>query len=215
MEMVKVNKKIMAFVMIGVLFYFSHTILGNILWTEYNPITTDISSLTADGAPNASLLRILTLIYGICMLLFVGALIKKSFKEYNKLLRVGYIILTIMQFTSLFGYSLFPLEGDKTEMTFQNTMHIVVTVIVVFTTIASSFLIAFGYLKQNKMKSLGQFSLVIAILITIFGLFNPISMNLQLNILGLTERLVIYTIQIFIFSLSYYYTFFDNKKTFN
>lgn len=37
--------------MIGALAYFIHTILGNILWKEYNPITTDISSLTATGSP--------------------------------------------------------------------------------------------------------------------------------------------------------------------
>lgn len=197
--------------MIGVLFYFTHTILGRILWKEYNPITMDISSLTADGAPNAHLLRMLTFIYGICMVLFIVGLIKKSFSEYHSLLKTGYIVLMIMQLTSIFGYSLFPLSGDKTEMNFQNIMHIIVTVIVVFTTIASSFLISFGYLKQEKMKGLGKFTLVMAILITVFGVFNPISMNLKLNILGLTERLVIYTIQVLMFVLSYYYTFKENK----
>ncbi|NSW90364.1 MAG: DUF998 domain-containing protein [Firmicutes bacterium] len=201
----------MPFGMIGVLFYFTHTILGRILWKEYNPITMDISSLTADGAPNAHLLRMLTFIYGICMVLFIVGLIKKSFSEYHSLLKTGYIVLMIMQLTSIFGYSLFPLSGDKTEMNFQNIMHIIVTVIVVFTTIASSFLISFGYLKQEKMKGLGKFTLVMAILITVFGVFNPISMNLKLNILGLTERLVIYTIQVLMFVLSYYYTFKENK----
>ncbi|MBZ4647155.1 MAG: hypothetical protein JG777_2644 [Clostridia bacterium] len=207
----KLKKFLMPFGMIGVLFYFTHTILGRILWKEYNPITMDISSLTADGAPNAHLLRMLTFIYGICMVLFIVGLIKKSFSEYHSLLKTGYIVLMIMQLTSIFGYSLFPLSGDKTEMNFQNIMHIIVTVIVVFTTIASSFLISFGYLKQEKMKGLGKFTLVMAILITVFGVFNPISMNLKLNILGLTERLVIYTIQVLMFVLSYYYTFKENK----
>ncbi len=209
--MKKYDKYIMPLGMVGVLFYFAHTILGNILWKEYNPITTDISSLTADGAPNAQMLKILSFIYGICMVLMVIALIIKSFRQYHIMLKIGYIILIIMQLTSLFGYSLFPLTGDKTEMNFQNTMHIIVTVVVVFTTIASSFLIALGYLKQERMKNLGKLTLVMAVLITIFGMFNPISMNLKLNILGLTERLVIYSIQILMFILSYYYTFLDNK----
>jgi hypothetical protein len=199
--------------MVGVLFYFAHTILGNILWPEYNPITMDISSLTADGAPNADFLRILSFIYGICMILMVAALIAKAFSEYHGMLKAGFIILMIMELTSMFGYSLFPLTGDKTEMNFQNMMHIIVTVIVVFTTIASSFLIAFGYLKQEKMKHLGRFALVIAVLITVFGMFNPISMGLKLNLLGLTERLVIYNIQLLMFVLSYYYTFMEKKPT--
>ena len=85
--------------MVGVLFYFAHTILGNILWKEYNPITTDISSLTADGAPNAQMLKILSFIYGICMVLMVIALIIKSFRQYHFMLKIGYIILIIMQLT--------------------------------------------------------------------------------------------------------------------
>lgn len=202
----KVNKYLFSLGMVGVFFYFLHTILGNLLWTEYNPITTDISSLTADGAPNAELLRIFGMIYGICMVIMVMALVVKSFKEYNNILRIGLVILLVMQLTSAIGYSLFPLTGDKTEMNFQNMMHIVVTIVVVFTTISSTFLISIGYKKQG-MGNLGKITLVFAILITLFGALNPITMGLQLNVLGLTERLVIYTIQIFMFMLSYHYTF--------
>lgn len=209
--MEKLSKYLMPLGMVGVLFYFAHTILGRILWTDYNPITTDISSLTADGAPNAQLLRVFTFIYGMCMILFIAALIKKSFMQYGSLLKVGYITFMIMQLTAMFGYSLFPLNGDKTEMTFQNMMHIIVTIIVVFTTIASSFMISYGYLKLEKNKGLGKVTLVMAILITLFGALNPIGMSLQVNVLGLTERLVIYTIQALMFMLSYYYTFRENK----
>ena len=209
--MEKINKYLMPLGMVGVLFYFTHTILGNILWKDYNPITTYISSLTADGAPNANLLKIFGFIYGICMVLMVIGLIAKAFRKYHSMLRIGYVILMIMQLTSLFGYSLFPLTGNKTVMNFQNIMHIVVTVVVVVTTIASSFFISVGYLKQEKMNSLGKITLVMAILITVFGMFNPISMSLQLNILGLTERFAIYTIQALMFMLSYYYTFLENK----
>lgn len=209
--MKKVDKFLMPLGMIGVLFYFAHTTIGRILWKEYNPITTDISSLTADAAPNSNLLRIFTLVYGICMILFVLGMIKKSFKQYHSLLKVGYIVLMIMQLTSTVGYNLYPLSIDKTEMNFQNMMHIIVTVIVVFTTIVSSFLISIGYLKQEKIKCLGNFTLVLAILITIFGAFNPISMSLKLNVLGLTERLVVYSIQILMFGLSYYYTISEYK----
>lgn len=208
----KADRFLMPLGMIGVLFYFAHTTIGRILWNEYNPITTDISSLTSDIAPNSNLLRVFTLVYGIFMILFVLGMIKKSFKQYHSLLKIGYIILMIMQLTSAIGYSLFPLSGDKIDVNFQNTMHIIVTVIVVFTTIVSSFLISIGYLKQEKIKWLGNFTLVLAILITLFGVFNPISMSLKLNILGLTERLVVYTIQILMFSLSYYYTFRECKS---
>ncbi|WP_419725669.1 hypothetical protein [Terrisporobacter petrolearius] len=56
------------------------------------------------------------------------------------------------------------------------------------------------------MKELGNFILIMAIIITLCGMMNPISMKIGLNILGLTERLVIYSLQILIFVLSIYYT---------
>ncbi|NLK95163.1 MAG: DUF998 domain-containing protein [Clostridiales bacterium] len=192
--------------MVGVIFYLFHTLLGNILWKEYNPITMDISSLTADGAPNASLLRIFTTIYGICMILFVLSMTIKAFKEYHKVTFIGYILLLIMEVVSLFGYGLFPLTGDKTEMNFQNIMHIVVTIIVVFSTIASAFILAYGYLKKEKIKNLGKRIFILAIIITACGMCNPIFMGVGLNILGITERLVIYSLQLLIFTLSWYYT---------
>jgi hypothetical protein len=207
----KANKFLMPSGMVGVLFYLAHTITGRLLWPEYDPITMDISSLTAVGAPNAESVKRLTFVYGICMLLFAFAMIKKSFSQYHSLLKTGSVVFMIMQLTSIVGYGLFPLTGDKTEMNFQNRMHVIVTAVVVITTIASAFLLAFGYLKQEKMKGLGKFTLPLAVLITLIGALTPISMGLQLNILGLTERLTIYSLQLLIFALSFFYTFLDNK----
>lgn len=210
--MKRIERLFMPLGMLGVIAYILHTFIGNLLWKEYNPITMDISSLTAVGAPNASLLRIFTTIYAICTILFVLGLLIKSFRKYHSLTKTGYIILLIMELVSLFGYSLFPLTGDKTVMNFQNMMHIIVTVIVVFTTIATGYFLAFGYIKQEKMKSLGTFILVMAIIITITGFFNPISMGMGLNILGVTERVVIYSLQLLMFCLSHYYTFNKSEK---
>lgn len=201
--------------MVGVIAYLTHTLLGRLLWREYNPITTDISSLTAVGAPNRELLMIFTLIYGVSMLLFIAGLVIKSFRNYQWGTRTGYIILIIMQTVSFFGYSFFPLTGDKTVMNFQNMMHIVVTVIVVFTTIASGYFLAFGYLKQEKIKRFGSFILIMSIIITITGVSNPIGMGAGLNILGLTERLVIYSVQLLMFVISAYYTFKNFKNAVN
>ena len=140
------------------------------------------------------------------MILFTLGMIVKSLRKYHLATRVGYTILLGMEVISLFGYSAFHLVGDKTIMNFQNMMHIAVTVAVVITTISSAFTLAYGYLSQEKMKNLGKFILIMAIIITLCGMMNPISMSMKLNIMGLTERLVIYSLQILIFVLSFYYT---------
>jgi heme A synthase len=193
--------------MLSSIAYFIHVFLGQMLWKDYNPITTDISSLTASGAPNADLLRIFTTIYGLCFLLFTAGMLIKATYVYHSITKIGYVIFFIMALTTVIGYNLFPLTGDKTVMTFQNLMHIIVTIVVVFTTIISLFCIAIGYLRKDKLRSLGRICLIIAILITVLGMLNPIGMGMELNILGLSERLVIFTLQAFVFFLSYIYTF--------
>lgn len=203
---------VMPFGMIGVVAYFLHTFIGQIMWTEYNQVTTDISSLTALGAPNRELLMVFTTIYGVTTILFVLGMILKSFRKYHFAARIGWIVFLTMNVVSMFGYSLFPLTGDKTVMTFGNMMHIVVTVLVVFTTIAGGFILAFAYLKQEKMKRLGVFAFLMAIIITITGALNPIGIANSWNILGLTERAVIYSLQLMMFVFSAYYTFSKSEK---
>lgn len=201
-----VEKYAMPLGMLGIIAYLAHTLLGRLLWPAYNPISTDISSLTADGAPNAGLLRVFTTVYGICMILFAVGLIVKAFRKYHSLVRAGSVILLVMEAVSLFGYALFPLAADKSQMSFQNLMHIVVTAVVVFTTIASGFFLAAGYLRQEHMKKLGRFTLVMAVIITVAGMSTPIGMGAGLNILGLTERMTIYSLQLMLFVLCAYYT---------
>lgn len=202
----KLERFLMPLGMVGVIFYLAHTILGNILWSEYNPITMDISSLTADGAPNQSILRVFTMIYGICMVLFILGMIIKSDRKYHLGTRTGYVVLLGMEVISLFGYTAFPLIGDNTVMNFQNMMHMAVKVVVVVTTIVSGFTLAYGYLVQEKIKNLGKFILIMAIIITLCGMINLISMVIGLNILELTEILVTYSLHTLIFVLSFYYT---------
>lgn len=203
----KTIKWLMPLGMICAIAYFTQVFVGQMLWKEYNPITTDISSLTAVGAPNAGDLRIFGWIYGICFLLFVIGMVIKAFRDYHQITRLGYVLFLIMAITTVVGYNLFPLTGDKTVMSFQNMMHIVVTVVVVFTTIASFFLIAVGYMKHDGLRPLGKITLIMAILITVFGALNPIGMANKWNILGLTERMVIFPLQAFVFFLSFIYTF--------
>ncbi len=85
-------------------------------------------------------------------------------------------------------------------------MHIAVTVVVVVTTIAYSCILAYCYLKREKMQKLGNFIPIMEIIITLCGIINPISMEMVLDIMGLTERLVIYSLQTLIFVLSFYHT---------
>lgn len=181
--------------MIAFLAYIAYTVTGQYLWTEYNPITTDISSLSAVGAPNQEILNPVLSLYHISLSVFVMTYLVWSFyKKRHICTKIGSILLLLMTMISGIGYRLFPLEGDKTQMTFQNSMHIVTTVLVVFLSIAALYLISAGYQKSPKTQRNGKVLFMLATLFTLFGLTNPLGMGMKLNILGLTERLAIYSL---------------------
>ncbi|MBZ9571634.1 DUF998 domain-containing protein [Methanobrevibacter sp. TMH8] len=200
------EKFLMPFGMIATIFYFFHVFLGQIIWEGYNPITTDISTLTAVGSPNVELLSIFTFFYGLFLIFFSIGMVVKFFRGNNNLIKIGCSLLLIMSVISFIGFAFFPLSVDKTAINFQNMMHIIITGIVVVLTISYQFFIAFGFLK-DKFKALGLISLILAILTVLFGFLTPLSLSFGLNIIGLTERLVIFTILIYIFFLSMVYTF--------
>jgi len=102
---------------------------------------------------------------------------------------------------------LIPIVNDKYLMSLQNTMNIIVTGLVVGLTIIFAFLIAYGYLKQPKTKKFGKITMVLAALIAVFGVFNLIAMSMGLNILGVSERLVIFSLMVLIFSISNFESF--------
>ncbi len=193
--------------MVGALVYLFHTVIGARMWPEYNPVTTDISTLTANGSPNAEFLRILTTAYGILMILFAIGMIMRAFRVYNGKLKAAMMILLVLQSVSLGGYALFPLDSNAPMNSFQNSMHIVVTAVVVLATAAFAFLAAFGYLNQEGLNKFGKVVLGLAVAIAVFGLFNPIAAAFGLQILGITERLVIFSIMVLLFAISNFETF--------
>lgn len=189
----------------GIIFYFLHVILGGILWEGYSHIVQTISELTASNAPNGDLLRILTSVYGVLMIIFSIALycIFKR-KNLKKTAIIGSALLIIMETTSLFGYSLFPLDTTGVMMNFRNIMHIVVTAVVVLSSIGSIFFIGIGLYKSAGYKGIGAFVLICAVIFTVSGMISPVIMAKGIPIAGLIERINIFTLQICLFVLSVY-----------
>ncbi|GHU81446.1 hypothetical protein AGMMS50284_1260 [Clostridia bacterium] len=179
--------------------YILYAAIGNYLWVEYNPITTDISSLAAVDAPNQTPLSILNTAYFVLFEIFMFTHTFWSFySKKHVCVKIGAVFLLVMSIVSTIGYKLFPLSGDKTVMTFGNMMHIIVTVAVVFLSVAGLYLTAAGYLKRKNTKKFGKFMIIAATVFTILGLTNPIGMGAGLNVLGLTERAAIYSLHLVI-----------------
>lgn len=78
----------------------------------------------------------------------------------NRLLRVGIYLFTIMEWVSAVGFSIFPLSDSGYAGTFQDKMHIFLTVIVVLLSIVSLVLIIIAGAKDKSCRSYGIFAAI-------------------------------------------------------
>jgi hypothetical membrane protein len=106
-----------------------------------------------------------------------------------------------MTVISFFGYTFFPLSEVGYAGTFQDKMHVIVTVLVVLFTTISIILYSIGFLKTNKYKCLGIISICTFVLL----IAGVILLNiLPKEFLGLTERINVYSIVIYTGILSFW-----------
>ncbi len=194
-------KKLTVFGTIGAVLYVLHVVLGGLLWKGYNHLMQPISDLTATGAPDKTLLSVITLLYGICSIIFIISALAYARDRIPKLARAGLIVFLAMHAVSI-TYGIFPEDLPGTALTFSGTMHIVVTFLIVPLTILAPFLIGFGLRKVSAFKGFGTYSVITGVIIFIAGGTTAIFFANKLPYFGLVERINIGTLQLWMFLLS-------------
>ena len=107
----------------------------------------------------------------------------------------------MMTIVSFLGYTFFPLSEAGYAGTFQDKMHIVVTIMVVLFTIAALILFTIGFFKTEKLKYLGIISVCTFLLL----LTGSMLMNiLPKEYFGIAERISVYSIVIYTGILSFW-----------
>ena len=202
----KLMRFLMPFGMLSSVSFATMVVLGELLWPNYNPVRDVISDLTASGAPNATLMRILSNVSYVSLIVFAAGMFVLSFAKYEKVLQVGYSLLYIMALTTIVGFDTFPLSMND-MLASQNVLHLIITTVIICTTAISLVIIACGYLKHDNLLRLGWVLLVLSILFIVFNAAFYVSEFLQADIKGLIERLGIYTFYLYIFVLSCVYAF--------
>ena len=202
----KLIKLLMPLGMIGAVAYMLHALIGPALWREYNSMVTDLSTLTADNSPIAGQMRVFTYTNGICLVLFSLGVCARGRSEYHAATRAGYWIFLFMALVSTVGYAFYPLMGDKKVMIFQNRMHLVVTIVVMLSTLAALYVLSYGYFRKERRALPGWLSLMTALIMTVFGALSMVMMAGG-SIFGLMQRISIYTLQGYVFMLSFLMTF--------
>lgn len=183
---------------IAVLFYFAHVIVGRMVWTSYNPFAQPISDLTAVTAISYSIASKILYGYNFFNLLFCGVLLVffKKYQPINKLFYSGVILKTLAETLSTFGYLFFPLADTTWGNSFQNTMHYIITGVIVASYITLSILIFIGLAKTKKHSKMTGFLLGFSIVFIVSGFLTVVTARTLPAYVGLVERVNLYSLMV-------------------
>jgi len=198
------------FGVIGVFFYFLHVILGTLFYEGYNSMAQAISDLTASNSPSKNIARPFSFFYGIFTVIFTTSFFMYFKQKINRYVTFGAGFFCIMTIVSFFGYTFFPLSESGYAGTFQDIMHMAVTVAVVLLTIISLILFMLGFFRTQNMKYLGVISLCTFLLL----LTGAMLLNIfPKELFGIAERINVYSIVIYTGILSLWmYKFIKKNK---
>jgi hypothetical protein len=173
--------------------------MGRIFYEGYNPLAQAVSDLTAANSPSKNMASVFSMLYGICTVIFTICFYIYFKGKLNKVASLGSFTFCVMAVVSLFGYTFFPLSTSGYAGTFQDKMHLLVTILVVAFTIISILLFCIGFFRTKNYKYLG----IISLCAFIFLAIGAILVNIILKeYFGVAERINIYTVIIYTCILS-------------
>ena len=141
---------------LGVLSFLSYTaavVFAPLAYPGYNWMSQAVSDLSAANAPSLALWNQLSAFYNVCEVVCVTVVCIGIQGRRTKLLRTGIYLFAIMEWVSAIGYRMFPLSDSGYAGTFQDVMHMVVTVDVVLLSIISLSIVIVAGTKDRSGRS--------------------------------------------------------------
>ena len=176
----------------GIVAFLSYTaavVFSPLAYPGYDWMAQAVSDLSASNAPSLRLWNQLSCLYNVCTLVCAMMVCAGIQGRKTKLLRVGIYLFTLMEWVSAVGFGMFPLSDSGYAGTFQDQMHILSTVVVVFLSIVSLILIIIAGVKDKDCRSYGVFA-GIALLMMMVGAFG---MNIvPKEYFGVVERFSVF-----------------------
>jgi hypothetical protein len=192
--------------MLSPLVYAFATILGGALRPGYNHIINTVSELMAPGSPNKLLMDVLFTISavlgflsGIGVFLFVQS---SEQKEWAGI--AGAVILIVIGLITIATSTVFPQDPQQAwdaPPTFQGQMHKILAMgVLPVLSLASTVLIGLWMHRTSVIPGFGLYSFITLGVVIVAAVFTFATMDK--DILGLTERITILTIQQWTFVLA-------------
>lgn len=140
---------------VSFLSYAAAVMFAPLAYPGYDWMAQAVSDLSAANAPSFALWNRLTALYNVCEVACVTVVCIGIQGKRTKLLRVGVYIFAVMEWVSAVGFRAFPLTDSGFAGTFQDTMHIAVTGVVVLLSIVSLVIIIIAGAKDRSCRSYG------------------------------------------------------------
>ncbi|MDU5334984.1 DUF998 domain-containing protein [Enterococcus sp.] len=173
------------FGVISFLSYVTAVVFSPLAYPGYNWMAQAVSDLSADNAPSRILWNQLSSLSGVGSVVCVMLVCVYIQGKLTKALRIGIYLFAAMMWLSAVGYTMFPLTDSGFAGTFQDIMHVVVTIFVVGLSIASLLVILIGGFRQQQYRSLALWA-ALALLLMIAG---AIGVNIvPIQYFGIPER---------------------------
>ena len=144
---------------VALLSYAAAVIFAPFAYPGYNWMAQAVSDLSAETAPSRQLWNQLAAPYNICSVCV--ALFVSQNQVSSRLFRVGIYLFTAMNWVSAVGYRIFPLaDSGKDIVSFQEVMHIAVTVAVVLLSIASLIILIVAGCRDKRTRGIAVWAAV-------------------------------------------------------
>lgn len=140
---------------VSFLSYAAAVIFAPLAYPGYDWMAQAVSDLSAANAPSLALWNRLTALYNVCEVTCVTVVCIGIQGKKTKLLRVGIYMFALMEWVSAVGFRAFPLTDSGFAGTFQDTMHIAVTGVVVLLSIVSLIIIIIAGAKDKDCRTYG------------------------------------------------------------
>lgn len=145
---------------VSLLSYTAAVVFSPMAYPGYDWMSQAVSDLSAANAPSLKLWNQLSSLYGICGIISIMMLCVVIQGKLTKLIRLGIYAFAIMNWISYVGYSMFPLTESGYAGSFQDIMHMVVTILVVVLSILALLLIIIGGFKKKSYLSYAVWALI-------------------------------------------------------
>ena len=155
---------------LALLSYIAAVVFSALAYPGYNWMAQAVSDLSAEAAPSRQLWNRLAAPYNICSVVCATsvALFVSQERVSSRSFRVGLYLFMAMNWFSAVGYGMFPLaDGGKEIATFEEMMHMVVTMAVVLLSIASLICLIIAGYRENSVRGIGLWAAVALVLMMV------------------------------------------------